>query len=146
MKNILDEKKFSRENGERKDIYAVEENGRIPFTFARKKYLETESGIYPTHVCETKMSLENLNEFSEDERVPLFFLPDFPSDGRDSTGMVERKEWKREKVDRKELSSCFEIGIFPLETGEGGKTGHGRSMTEGCRNHPLGYAGSCVGA
>lgn len=50
----------------------VEENGRIPFTFARKKYLETESGIYPTHVCETKMSLENLNEFS-DTRGSLYF-------------------------------------------------------------------------
>lgn len=50
---------------------------------------------------------------------------------------------KREKVDRKELSSCFEN--FSTRNG-GEETGHGRSMTEGCRNHPLGYAGSCVGA
>lgn len=33
--------------------------------------------------------------------------------------------------------------IFQLET-EG--VGHGQSMTKGCRNHPLRYAGSCVGA
>lgn len=116
MKNILDEKKFSRENGERKDIYGGGKRSDS-FYFCEKKIFRDRIR-YLSNACMRNEDVPGKRIFGY-ERVPLFFLPDFPSDGRDSTGMVERKEWKREKVDRKELSSCFEIGIFPLETGEG---------------------------
>lgn len=58
------EKEYIRGGGKRSDS----------FYFCEKK-IETESGIYPTHVCETKMSLENLNEFSDTIGFLYFSCP-----------------------------------------------------------------------
>lgn len=124
----------------------VEENGRIPFTFARKKYLETESGIYPTHVCETMFpSWKILTNFRIREGSSIF-LARFPFGWKGFNRHDRMKRMEKGKGRSKGVIELFRDRNFSTRNGGGGKTGHGRSMTEGCRNHPLGYAGSCVGA
>lgn len=73
------EKGYIRGGGKRSDF----------FYFCEKKIFRDRIR-YLSNAC---MRNEDVHGKSERifgyERVPLFFLPDFPSDGRDSTGMVE---------------------------------------------------------
>lgn len=92
------------------------------------------------------VSLENLNlrielsRFVWKKEITLcYFLFRFPFEWkgfnrRGKNGNIERGKGVNENAS----SSEFFNG--------GEETGQGQCMTKGCRNHPLGYAGSCVGA
>lgn len=99
----------------------MEENGRIPFTFARKKYLETESGIYPTHVCETMFpSWKILTNFRIREGSSIF-LARFPFGWKGFNRHGRMKRMEKGKGRSKGVIELFRDRNFSTRNGGGGK-------------------------